>query len=41
MLGFFCIFVCLFELIEELASRRGTKIGMWFQMMNLRLSSKI
>ena len=28
MLGFVCLFVCLFELIEELASRRDTKIGM-------------
>ena len=28
MLGFFCLFVCLSELIEELASRRDTKIGM-------------
>ena len=29
MLGyFFVLFVCLSELIEELASRRDTKIGM-------------
>ena len=27
MLGFFC--VCLSELIEELGSHRGVKIGMW------------
>ena len=27
-LGFFCLFVCLSELIEELGSRRDMKIGM-------------
>ena len=27
-LGFVCLFVCLSELIEELASRRDMKIGM-------------
>ena len=34
------VFVCLFELIEELASRRDTKFGMLVSNDESKISSK-